>query len=210
MGRYAYRQPARRRREGGGCLQGFAALLFLVALIALIYAFALRPLVSRSVADQIAGPAAPVPTLMTTGAPQPTLQAVDQAVDSAGALMPTAVAALPSGQLVVTDADINGLLAARPEAIAPLDSASVRFTAGAAEAQIGAYGLSSTATVGLAAQDGRVVVTSARLGAPLSYLVSGAEIAGALADRLNAALAAQGRRVDELRIEEGQLVLVTS
>lgn len=210
MGRYAYKQSPRRPRESGGCLQGLVAVLFIGALVALIYAFALRPLISRSVADSIAGPVAPVPTLMATGVPQPAPQAADQAVEQAGAIMPTAVAALPPGRLVVSEADLNSLLAARPEAIAPLDSASVRFTAAGAEARLSAYGLTSSATIGLAAQDGRVVVTSAQLGAPLSYVVSGPELAGALADRLNAELAAQGRRVDELRIEEGQLVLVTS
>lgn len=213
MGRYAYRPPPRRPREGRGCLPTLAALIAAAAVLVLVYAFAIRPMVSRRVADRIAGPAAPVPTLMATGAPAapPAAgQAGPQVVEQAGAVMPTAVAALPPGQVVVSDADINGMIAARPDAIAPLEGASVTFTGGLATARISAYGLSSSATLGLAAQDGRVVVTSAQLDAPLSYVISGPEVAAALADRLNAELAAQGRRVDELRIEEGRLVLVTS
>jgi hypothetical protein len=214
MGRYAYSRPPR-RRERRGCLGGIAGLLLVLVLLGLIYVFALRPLISRAVADTIAGPTVPVPTLMPAGTPPPGVatspqQAADQAVGQAGAMMPTAVAALPPGQVVVTDADLNDLLASRPEVIAPLDSARVRFTGGLARAQISAYGLNSGASIGLAAQDGKVVVTSAQLDAPLSYVISGDEIARALADRLNAELAAQGRRVDDLRIEEGQLVLVTS
>lgn len=211
MGRYAYRQPPRRPRQGNGCLPVLLAALVIGGLLALIYAVALRPLFSQAVADTIAGPAAPVPTLMAAGAPQPQAQPPGQAVvEQAGSVMPDAVAALPPGQLVISDSDVNDLIAARPEAIAPLDGASVSFTPGAARAQISAYGVSSTATIGLAAQDGRVIVTSAQLDAPLSYLISGPDIAAALADRLNAELAAQGRRVEELRIEEGQLILVTS
>ena len=210
MGRYAYRQPAQRRRQGGGCLRGLVAVLAVLALLTLIYTLALRPFLSRAVADQIAGPVAPLPTMIATGAPLPPQQAADQAVEQAGAIMPTAIAALPTGPLVISDADLNNLIAARPEAIAPLDRASVRFTADGAVAEIGAYGLNSTATIGLAAQDGQVVVTSARLGAPLSYLLSGPDLAHALTNRLNAELAAQGRRVEDLRIEEGQIVLVTS
>lgn len=211
MGRQAYRRAPRRPRERrAGCFNGAAALAFLLALIVLVYAFALRPLLSRAVADRIAGPAAPVPTLMATGAPQAPQPAAAQAVEQAGAVMPTAVAALPRGQVVVTAADLNSLIAAQPAAIAPLESASVSFGAGVVRAQIGAYGLSSAATLGLAAQDGKVVITSAQLDPPLSYVISGDQIARALAERLNAELAAQGRRVDELRIEEGQMILITS
>lgn len=209
MGRYANSRPARRRREGGGCMQGLAALLFIGILLVLIYALAVRPMLSRAVAERIGGPVGPLPTLMPTGAPAPQ-QAAEQAIEQASAALPGAVAALPAGEVAITDADINAMIAAQPGAIAPLDAASVRFTDGAARAQISAYGLSSAVTVALAAQDGQVVVTSAKLDAPLSYLLSGDELARALADRLNAELAAQGRRVDELRIEEGRLVLVTS
>jgi hypothetical protein len=200
MGRYAYNQRRARRRQPG-CLSALLALIFLGSLALLVYALAGRPTVSRAVADGIVG--APVPTLIPQGETQA------QVVEQAGAVLPTAVAALPPGALVVRDADINGFLAAQPAAIAPLEQVSVQFTGGLARAQVRAYGLSSVATVGLAAEGGRVVVTEAAVGAPLSYVLSGPELAATLAERLNAELAAQGRSVDELRIEEGQIVLVT-
>lgn len=200
MGRYAYSRRRERRRQPG-CLAALFALLLLGGLAVLVYMLAGRPTLSRAVADEIVG--GPVPTLMPAG------QAEAQVVEQAGAVLPTAVAALPSGALVVSDADINGFLASRPEAIAPLEQVSLQFTGGKARAQLTAYGVSSVATVGLAAEGGRVVVTDASVDAPLSYVLSGPELAATLAERLNAELAAQGRTVDELRIEEGQIVLVT-
>lgn len=217
MGRYAYSEGRGRRRRGrGGCLQAFIALAFLGCLAVLVYALALRPLLTRAVADGLAG--GPVPTLMPAGAPVPTLLPAGAApgdpgaaaVEQAGAALPAAVAALPAGEIVVSEADVNGFLAARPEAIAPLDTVSLRFTPAGVVAQIGAYGLSSQASVGLAAEGGQLVVTGVTVDAPLSYVLSGPDLAAALAARLNAELAAQGRRVEDLRVEDGQMVIVTS
>jgi Na+-transporting methylmalonyl-CoA/oxaloacetate decarboxylase gamma subunit len=181
------------------------AVLFLAVLTLLVYALAGRPAVSRAVVDEIVG--APVPT---TASAAPTTAAREaEMVAQANAVLPEAVAALPAGELVVSEQDLNSFLAARPEAIAPLEQLRLRFTEGQARAEIGAYGLSSEASVSLAAQDGKLVVTNAVVGAPLSYMLSGPELAAALADRVNAELAAQDRTIDEIRIEEGQLVLVT-
>jgi hypothetical protein len=205
MGRYAYRQQ-RSERGRPGCRNALFALIFVGCLAVLVYAFAVRPLLTRAVADELAG--APVPTLIPAQPVQP--QAATAVAGQADAVLPTALAALPAGELVVTEDEVNSFIASRPDAIQPLDSLSLRFTPGNVVAQISAYGVSSGATIGLAAQDGQVVVTSATVDAPLSYVLSGPDLARALADRLNAELTAQNRRVDDLRVEEGRLVLVTS
>jgi hypothetical protein len=205
MGRYAYSERRAPRRRNG-CLQAFFALVFVGCLAVLIYAFALRPALTRAVADQIAG--GPVPTLMPAG--QAPGQAEAQVVEQAEGVLPDAVAALPAGELVISEDDVNGFLAARPEAVAPLDQVSLAFTPGAVQAEIAAYGVSSSATVGLAAQDGQVVVTSVSVEPPLAYVLSGSELAATLAERLNAELAAQGRRVEQLRVEQDQIVLVVT
>ena len=213
MGRYAFRER-RQRRGRGGCLNAFLALVFVGALLVLVYTVALRPMLTRAVAEQITG--GPLPTLMPQSeaggqsAPGGQSEAGAAVLEQAGAVLPDAVAALPAGELVVSEADVNGFLAAHPDAIAPLDSATVSFTGGRAVAQIRAFGLRSSASVSLAAQDGRLVVTEVRVQPPLSLVVSGPELASALADGLNAELATQGRRIEDVRIEEGQLVLVTS
>ena len=207
MGRNAFRER-RQRRGRGGCLNAFLALVFVGCLMVLVYTVALRPMLTRAVAEQITG--GPLPTLMPQGEAGGQGDAGAAVLEQAGAVLPDAVAALPAGELVVSEADVNGFLAARPDAIAPLDSATVSFTGGRAVAQIRAFGLRSSASVGLAAQDGRLVVTEVRVQPPLSLVVSGPELASALADGLNAELATQGRRIEDVRIEEGQLVLVTS
>jgi hypothetical protein len=196
-----------RRRGRGGCAGALLAVVFVAALCVIVYAFALRPAISRQVGEQIGG--GPVPTMMPQQ-PNPPADIGAAVEEQADAALPGAVAALPPGELVVTDDELNGFIAANPEALAPLEQASVSFTGGQAVAEIGAYGLSSSAAVGLAAQDGRVVVTSAAIDGPLALVLSGDDLARSLADRLNAELAAQGRSVDEIRVEEGQIVLVTS
>ncbi|GAB4433147.1 MAG: hypothetical protein OHK0015_21530 [Chloroflexi bacterium OHK40] len=201
----------RPRRRGAGCSGALFAILFVGALAALVYLLALRPFVSRAVADRIAGPAAPVPTLMPPAGPQPAPSELQATVEQqASEVLPAAVAALPQGELLVSEADVNDFLAANPAALAPIERASVDFTEGRALASIGAYGLSSTAAVSLAARDGRIAVTAAEISGPLALAISGDQLARSLAERLNAEFAAQGRRVDELRIEEDRLVLVTS
>jgi hypothetical protein len=203
MGRSSYREHLGHKKRRGGCIQGGLAVAFVLALLALIYLLVGRPLLTDAVADQIGGP---VPTLMP-GGQQPGVAAT-AVVGQAGAVLPTAVAALPAGAIVVTDADVNAFLASRPEALAPLDSASVSFSGGKARATVSAYGVTSGASVGLAAQDGQIVVTDAVVDPPLSLVLSGPDLAAALAARLNAELVAQNRSVETLRIEEGQLVLV--
>ncbi|MCS6881362.1 MAG: hypothetical protein RMK84_10325 [Oscillochloridaceae bacterium] len=197
--RSSYRRPQAARVAGArrGCLRGSAALLFIAALLLLVYAFGLRPMLSRAVADRIA----PLPV------------ATAMAADGGGrvdGLLPTAIAALPPGEVVLTEERANEFLAARPDALAPLEAARLSFSEGRASAAIRAYGVVSVASVSLAAEQGRLVVTGARLEPPLAYVLSANELARLLAERLNAELTAQGRRIDVVRIEEGRLILVTS
>lgn len=201
MSRTNYRRPRARRQ--GGCVRGLGALVFVLALLFVVYALVLRPQFSRFVAEQITG--LPVSQGSGGSAPAPQ-QTVEGRVASQ---LPTVVAALPPGQLVISESDANSYIAQRPGAIAPLDSANLRFVPGRAEADVSAYGLSSVASIGLAAQDGRLVVTGANIDGPLALAISGDDLAQALATQLNGELARQNRYVDEVRIEQGQIVLTT-
>ena len=211
MGRQANQSPARRQRRG--CLGGLFALLVIIGLLALGYIFVLKPMLSSAIADQLVGPAKPSVSALASSSQAPPGaigSAQNAALDQAAALLPSAIAALPIGEVVVKADQLNALIAAHPTAIAPLERATLRFTKGSAVATVAASGLTGTATLSLAAQDGRLVVTSASIDGPLAFLVPADTLTKTLTDRFNAELAAQGRRIDDLRIEEGQLVLVTS
>lgn len=168
-----------------------------VSLLLLAYTFVLRPMFSRVVADQIA-PAAPSAAATA---------AVSR--DGSSKRLAMVIAALPAGEVVLTEEAANAALAAMPEALAPLDAARLRFTDGRVIATVHAYGLQSDVGARLTAEQGRLVVTEVRLDAPLVYLLSGEELAHRLAERLNAELAAQGRSIEAVRIEEGRLIVVT-
>lgn len=182
--------------------------MILVVLIA-VYGLLIRPrigtMIGTELGDQFGLPTA-VAVTPQPGLPPPAQEAVDEAV---GAL-PELIAALPAGELVVSDTEANSFLAERQDDYAPLDSINLQFTGGEVAAEVRAYGLSGTAHTGLAAQDGRVVLLNPQIDGALGLVVSAEELVIPLADRLNAELARQGRTVDEVRIEEGQIVLVTS
>lgn len=196
---YRYsRTPSRRPREGRGCLGALAWFGVIVLMLLAGYGLLARPAISAYIGERAAE---------RFGAPSggPGGQIAEQA----GAVLPGAVAALPPGELVLTEQDANAFVAASPAALAPLERVQLRFTGGRAIADVGAYGLSGVASAGFAAQDGRLIVVDPQLDGPLGLALSGSELAGALADRLNAELAAQGRSVSDVRVEEGRLVLVT-
>lgn len=193
------RGPRRRPSEGRGCLGTLVLLVVFVLLLLAAYGVLARPAISSYIGERAAeqiggGPAAGVE---------------GQIVDQAGQAIPGAVAALPPGELVVSEQDANGFIAANPGALGPLERAQVRFSGGRAYADVSAYGVSGLASAGLAAQGGQVVVVDAQIDGPLGLALSGQELADALAGRLNAELAAQGRSVSEVRVEEGRLVLIT-
>ena len=211
MGRQANQSPARRQRRG--CLGGLFALLVIIGLLALGYIFVLKPMLSSAIADQLVGPAKPSVSALASSSQAPPGaigSAQNAALDQAAALLPSAIAALPTGEVVVKADQLNAMIAAHPTAIAPLEQATLHFTKGSVVATVAAFGLTGTATIGLAAQDGRLVVTSAKIDDLLAPFVHADTLTKTLTDRFNAELAAQGRRIDDLRIEEGQLVLVTS
>jgi hypothetical protein len=194
--RYERRQPERRRSRVG-CLAWLVALVWIVLLGLLAYRYWARPQVSSYIGSQIAE---------QLGAPGggPEGQQVQERAQQA---LPTVVAALPSGELRISEAEANAYFAAHADAFKPVESITVRFVPGEVQADIRALGAVSTARLGLVAQNGRIVAQNPRIDGPLDQVVSLPDLTAALEREFNDQLTAQGRRATNVRVEQGELVI---
>jgi hypothetical protein len=191
------RQREPRRRSRNGCLALLVALVWIVLLVVIGYRYWLRPQISQYVGRQIAEQVGQA----GDATPQ---QQIEQ---GAAQVLPTAVAALPSGELRVTDEQANAYLAERADSLKPIDSATVRFVPDEVQVDLRAAGFSSTASMGLAVQNGRIIAVEPQLDGPLGQFITLPDLTRALEQQLNDQLAAQGRRVTAARVEQGALVV---
>ncbi|MFN8480234.1 MAG: hypothetical protein U0074_20635 [Kouleothrix sp.] len=195
----SYRTSRRleRRRRGNGCLAGLVALVWGLLIIGVLYYFFVRPQVSRYLGDQIGS------QMRGTG------QAEQQLENGAAAGLPTAIAALPSGEVRITEAQANDFLASRADALKPIDGITVHFVPGQVQADLRALGTTSTAKLGLAVANGRIVAVDPQLDGPLGRVVSLPSLSSALEQQLNDQLAIQGRTITAVRIEQGAIVITS-
>ncbi|MDW8404158.1 hypothetical protein [Chloroflexus sp.] len=183
----ARRLPAR-RREPSGCAGQLIRLSVGLLVIVALYLLLARPQLSAALGRGIADLIAPSPA--TAEAPLPEL-----------------IAALPTGEVTVSEAEINGYLAGIEQAL-PVEAASVRLIANRAIITVRAYGMTSVASSGITVRDGRVVPVDPQIEGPLAALVSASDLSAALNERLNAELLRQGRQVVAARIDDGILTIV--
>jgi hypothetical protein len=186
-----------RRRRRNGCLVWLVALVWVVLIAVLAYRFWLRPQVSQYIGGQIGE------QLRDNAGGQLNSQ-VEQ---GAAAALPTAIAALPSGELRITEAQANDYLAARRDSLKPLDSVSVHFVPDEVQADLNAFGTTSTARMGLAVQNNRIIGVDPRLDGPLGQFIALPELTKSLEKQLNDQLAIQGRKITAVRVEQGALVI---
>jgi hypothetical protein len=186
-----------RRRRRNGCLVWLVALVWVVLIAVLAYRFWLRPQVSQYIGGQIGE------QLRDNAGGQLNSQ-VEQ---GAAAALPTAIAALPSGELRITEAQANDYLAARRDSLKPLDSVSVHFVPDEVQADLKAFGTTSTARMGLAVQNNRIIGVDPRLDGPLGQFIALPELTKSLEKQLNDQLAIQGRKITAVRVEQGALVI---
>jgi hypothetical protein len=194
--RYERRRPERRGRRRS-CLVWLVALVWIVLLAALAYRYWLRPQVSQYIGSQIGAQ-------LRSQVGEQAGQQIQQGAQDA---LPTIVAALPSGELHISEADANQYFAAHAAELRPIESVNVRFVPGEVQADIGAIGTVSTARMGLAVQDGRIIALNPRIDGPLEQVVSLPDLTTALEQQFNDLLRAQGRRATDIRVEQGELVV---
>jgi hypothetical protein len=178
-----------RRRNRNGCLLALVILVWAVLIAVLAYRFWLRPQVSQYVGGQIGG------------------QLNQQVEQGAAASLPTAIAALPTGELRITESQANDYLVSRASSLKPLDSVTVRFVPDEVQANLKALGTTSTATMGLAVQNNRIIAVNPQLEGPLGQLITLPELTRSLEKQLNDQLALQGRKITAVRVEQGAIVI---
>lgn len=188
-----------RRRSRVGCLAWLVAIVWLLLLALLAYRFLFRQQVSQYIGSQIGE--------QLRGERQTGQPLGSQIQQGAEAVLPTVIAALPSGELRVSEAQANAYLAARADAFRPIQSATIHFVPGEVQADIRAAGTTSTARMGLAVQDGRIIAINPRIDGVLGEIISAADLTRSLERQINDQLAAQGRRATGVRIEQGTLIV---
>lgn len=186
------RQPKSRSRRSIACLGWLTALIWVFVALVAIYLFVLRPSLSRMVGEQA--------VQRLNG---------DEMLDGAG-LLPTLVAALPAGEMRINEQEINAYLQTNADLLAPIEQATVRLVSGGLEVDLRAFGLNGTARMGVALQNGRVIALDPRLDGPLDRLISAGDLLAPIEQRLNELLEAQGRRVTDLRIAPGELIVTVT
>jgi hypothetical protein len=187
----------RARRGRNGCLVGLVVLVWAILIVVLAYRFWLRPQVSQYIGGQIAD------QLRSS----PGGQLNQQVEQGAAANLPTAIAALPSGELRITEDQANAYLAAHAESIKPLESVTIHFAPDEVRADMRALGTTSTARMGLAVQNSRIIAVNPQLDGPLSQLIALPDLTRSLERQLNDQLALQGRKITAVRIEQGAIVI---
>jgi len=178
-----------RPRRSLSCLGWTVALIWLFVALVAIYSFWLRPSLSRMIGEQTA-------LRLDTGSSA-----------AATGVLPTLVAALPAGEVRITEQEANAYLQTYADLLAPIEQTSIRFVSDGLEIDVRAFGIDGTARMGLALQNGRVIALNPRLDGPLGRLVAFDELLAPLEQQLNDQLQAQGRRITDLRIIPGALVV---
>ncbi len=186
------RPPARQR----SCLGQIAGLGVALLVILALYGLLARPALSGMIGSQIS---------QRLG---PTALGGDSAAQAAAAL-PGAVAALPPGEITISQEQANAFLSDHQGDYGPIEQVKVRFTGGQAVADLSALGVDGVARSGLAAVGGRVALVDPQIDGALGLAISSADLLAPLAERLNAELDRQGKYVEDIQIEEGRIVIVT-
>jgi hypothetical protein len=205
------RSPRRPTKRGTSCLSKTVLLGVVVLFLVAGYAQFVRPAAGKYIANQVSkylGLGQP-PGWSDSGSATPGSSDAQRRIqEQASNTMPTAIAALPRGEVRVTDTQINRYLAANPEALKPLESATVAFVPGQARATIEALGTTNQVTFGVAVQNGKVTVVEPDLDGPLGYLISFEDLTRTLERQLNEQLQAQERAITSVQIEQGAIVAV--
>lgn len=198
------RRPRRRRARSISCLGRYVLLGVLLLLLVEGYMTIVRPYVSDYIGQQVSSGMV-APARVADPAQQRELQ---ERIELAQQTLPTVIAAMPQGELRISESQANAFLAANDDYLDPIESLTVRFLPGQVQANLRLFGMQGQLGAGLAASDGQLFLVDPRLEGPLSYLFSIDEVVRPIERQLNNELLTQGQHIRDVRIEQGQLVLL--
>src|SRR5262245_52928698 len=139
---YRYERLRERRRRGNGCLITLVVLIWIVLLGVVAYRYWLRPQISQYIGQQIVEQVGQqIAEQPGDGTPVGAISPADEQIQQgAAAALPIVVAALPSGELRISEEQANAYLAEHPDALGPIDSATIRFVPNEIQADLRAVG----------------------------------------------------------------------
>ncbi len=192
------RRPRRARRRG--CLPLLLVPLAMLTGCLLGYLLAMRIPLSRAVGERVSVQLGAT-TIPFGVAPPPEVQ------QQAERILPTIIAAVPDGVLVISEAQANAYLAANRSRFAPAESLSVQFVPDTIRVTVRVAGTDVQGSTGLRAEHGLPVLTNPRLAGLAGTLLAPDALLAPIQQLLHDELVQQGRRVAVARVEQGQIVL---
>ncbi len=186
-------RPTRRRPPRRSCLSQLVVLITIMLLGIGLYGLFVRPALSTMLGTQISERIAPL----------------SQAESLGESALPGAVAALPSGTVVVEHAQVNSFLSDHQGGYGPVEDVQLQFRPGQVVADVQAFGVRGSIRSGVAVESGQIMLVNPQLDGPLGMLVSSQDLITPLLERLNMELAQQGRVIEDIQIEDGRVVVIT-
>lgn len=195
---YRYeRYRERPRNRARGWLVGLTILVWLLVLGFVALRYFVRPSLTDYVNRQVVESINPQSAIDTNSA-----EALRESLQQ----VPINVT-VPAGELRITEEQANGYLTNYRQRLTGIDDLQVRFVPDEVQADITVRGISSTAYARPEVRNGQIVAADQRLGPPLGLILSMDDLLGAFQERINAEIAAQGRSVTDITIEQGIAII---
>jgi hypothetical protein len=114
-----------------------------------------------------------------------------------------------SGQVIVTEAEINRNVQSYQGALGPLKNPRVTIGDDTISVRFDLYGTTTTYQGGLAVRGGKITVTDPQVSGPAGALLSANDLAEILQKQLASLLARSGVRPTAVHIQTGRIVVAT-
>jgi hypothetical protein len=169
----------------GGFLLGFVALLLMCAVLGVFGWFAGRPILKDQLHSQVA-------------------DAVSLQVALVGALP-----VQPTGEIVVTQKQINKSLRDHAKSYEPLKNATVTISKGQITVSVDAYGTTSTYSGGAKIDKGKLVIVNPEVSGPAGQILSADDVATIVEDQFNSLMTRFNRIPTAISLRNGSISVAT-